>query len=160
METDTTDKHETHRNEALIACLQRCSPVQLNFFDKTRETFGTSFALQFWVQQVDLIMTHILSAFLKELEGASLRYSWLRSSLLLECVRKMMMNGYLELWNFSKHHHAHSISFSKPLFCSECCLDSKLHTFWLDYYYYWCGKYALVYNATMFGKRKPSSSCH
>lgn len=39
METDTTDKHETHRNEALIACLQRCSPVQLNFFDKTREDF-------------------------------------------------------------------------------------------------------------------------
>ena len=81
-------------------------------------------------------MTHILSAFLKELEVRLVKYSWVSEvALLLECVRKMMMNGYLEVWRNFLGRHAHSISFSKPDFLLRNVAFKLLHTsFWLlDY---------------------------
>ena len=81
-------------------------------------------------------MTHILSAFLKELEVRLVKYSWVSEvALLLECVRKMMMNGYLEVWRNFLGRHAHFISFSKPDFLLRNVAFKRLHTsFWLlDY---------------------------
>ena len=78
METDSTDKHETEiLSPKMFTCPAQFSEKNSSWGHQGSKNFLAPLSLlcNFEFNKVDLIMTHILSAFLKELEVRLVKYS-------------------------------------------------------------------------------------